>query len=90
MSRDINFKSKDYIAELLAFETLVIPIFIYSAISERTTLVPFIVGTMTSTALFVTVSASSIQRISTPSKPFMFTISCSLNPLKKITEPVFL
>lgn len=40
------FKSKDYIAEILAFETLVIPIFIYAAISEHTPFVPFVIGTI--------------------------------------------
>ena len=40
------FKSKDYIAEILAFETFVIPIFIYAAISEHTPFVPFVIGTI--------------------------------------------
>lgn len=39
-------KSKDFIVENLAFETVLIPVFFYSGISGKTPLLPFVVGTI--------------------------------------------
>lgn len=39
-------KSKHYIAELLALETLYIPICIYAAVSTNTPILPFVFGTL--------------------------------------------